>query len=143
MRSPRRFTWVAFAFGAIAISSCSKTETRKPTFPVTGKVLLSNGKPAENASIVFHPIGESGPDIVRPRGKVGPDGSFKSTTYDTDDGAPAGEYQVTLELWLSSGRGDEGPTNRLPQKYGKSDTSGIVVTVNPSPTELMTIQLQK
>jgi hypothetical protein len=47
-----------------------KADGRKPTFSVTGKVLLSDGKPAEHATVVFHPVGESGSDIVKPRGKV-------------------------------------------------------------------------
>ena len=79
-------------------------QPRKPTFAVSGKV-LDGTKPLANVAVVFHPVGDDGP---KPRGKTDADGAFSLTTYDTADGAPAGEYRVTLELWLA-GRPDEGP----------------------------------
>lgn len=143
MNGTRRIMALAFAFATVGLASCGKADSRKPTFPVAGKVLLADGKPAENATIVFHPVNESGADVVKPRGKVGADGSFKLTTYDGDDGAPAGDYRVTVELWLSSGRGDEGPSNRLPEKYARPEKSELTATVNAGPTELKTIQLKR
>jgi hypothetical protein len=35
-------------------------------------------------------------DRYFPTGEVGADGSFKLTTYEPDDGAPVGRYQVTV-----------------------------------------------
>ena len=125
----------------LSLASC-KNDGRKPTFAVSGKVLF-NGKPAEHATVVFHPIGESGPDSVRPRGKVRADGSFALTTYDGEDGAPAGDYRVTVELWLTTGRGDEGPTSRLPAKYARPETSGLTATVNAWPTELKPFDVRR
>jgi hypothetical protein len=138
----RRVFLIGLCLGAVGLASCSNGDGRKPTYSVAGKVLV-NGKPAEHASVVFHPVGESGADVVKPRGKVKADGSFVLTTYDSNDGAPAGEYQVTVELWLSSGRGDEGPTSRLPAKYAKPDSSGLTATVSAGPTELKTFELKK
>ena len=123
MKPTRRFILVGLALAALGVASCNKAEGRKPTFSVTGKVLLPDGKPAEHATVVFHPTNETSPDVPRPRGKVAADGSFKLTTYDGDDGAPTGDYRVTVELWLSSGRGDEGPSNRLPEKYARPEKS--------------------
>ena len=105
------------ALTALLMASCSKDSSRKPTFPVTGKVVLPGGKPVEHATVVLHPVDEAGPEAVKPRGKVGPDGTFTITTYEGQDGAPAGQYRVTVELWLTSGKCDEGPTSRLPQNY--------------------------
>ncbi len=143
MKPSRRFFLAGFALAALGVASCGKAETRKPTFPVSGKVLLPDGKPAEHATVVFHPTNETGPDVVKPRGKVAADGSFKLTTYDGHDGAPAGDYRVTVELWLSTGRGDEGPSNRLPEKYAKPEKSELTATVNAGQTELKTIQLKR
>lgn len=143
MKPTRRLFLVGMALAAIGVSSCGKADTRKPTFPVNGKVLMPDGKPAEHATVVFHPTDENGPDVVKPRGKVSADGSFKLSTYDGNDGAPAGDYRVTVELWLSSGRGDEGPSNRLPEKYAKAEKSELTATVNAGPTELKTIQLKR
>lgn len=136
----RRLVLFLFAIAVCGLPACQPGTGRKPTFPVTGKVLL-NGKPAEHATVVLHPT-SAGPDEPRPHGTVGPDGSFKLTTYEPDDGAPAGDFRVTVELWLA-GRPEEGPTSRLPAKYAKPDTSGLTVTVNAGPTELKPIELKK
>jgi hypothetical protein len=143
MNRARIVTRIALASLAVGVASCGKADGRKPTFPVTGKVLLPDGKPAEHATVVLHPVGEHGPDLPKPRGKVAADGSFTLTTYDADDGAPAGEYRVTVELWRTTGKGDEGPTNRLNPKYARADGSGLTATVNPGPTELDPIALKK
>lgn len=142
MRPTRYFSLYSLTILAVGLSSCGKSDDRKPTFPVTGKVLV-NGKPAEHATVVFHPVGESGPTVVKPRGKVGADGSFVLTTYDGNDGAPAGDYLVTVELWLAGSRPDEGPTSRLPAKFAKPDTSGLTATVNAGPTELKPFVLSR
>jgi hypothetical protein len=143
MMATRTLFLAGLALVAVGLSSCGKGDSRKPTFPVAGKVVLPDGKPAEHATVVLHPVGESGPEVLKPRGKVAADGSFKLTTYDGNDGAPAGEYRVTVELWLSTGKGDEGPTSRLPAKYATPDTSGLTAIVNAGPTELKPIQLKR
>lgn len=143
MNPTRRVLLTATALLALGVASCGKDDGRKPTFPVTGKVLLPNGKPAEHATVVFHPVGDSDPAAVRPRGKVGADGNFALTTYDGNDGAPAGEYRVTVELYLASARADEGPSNRLNPKYAKPESSGLSATVAAGPTVLKTIELKK
>ena len=129
-----------FALAVVGLPACQPTAGRKPTFPVAGKVLI-NGKPAEHATVVLHPVG-GGSDDVKARGKVAADGSFKLTTYDADDGAPAGDYRVTVELYLA-GRPDEGPSNRLPAKFSKPETSGLTATVASGPTELKPIELKR
>lgn len=105
-------------------------------YPVTGKVTGADGKPLEHASVVFHPVDTSDPNAVKPRGKVGADGTFTLTTHTAGDGAPAGEYRVTVEQWLSSGRADEPPVNRLPGKYAKPESSDLKATVSAGPTDL-------
>jgi hypothetical protein len=142
MKQTRSLILTAVALLAVGVTSCGKADGRKPTFPVTGKVLLPDGKPAEHASVVLHPVGEDGQDVPKPRGKVAADGSFSLTTYDAADGAPAGEYRVTVELWRTTGRGDEGPTNRLKPRYANPESSGLTATINPGPTELKPIALK-
>src|SRR4051812_4567692 len=104
---------------ALLSSSCSKGEAKKPVFPVEGQLFIDD-KAAANATIIFHPVDESLTDGVKPRATVGKDGSFKLTTYTADDGAPAGEYRVTIEWWLSNGK-DDAPTNRLNIKFSQPD----------------------
>ncbi len=123
----------AFAlFVASAVLGCG---AKGPDlFPTTGKVTTADGKPLEHATVIFHPVG--GGDGPKPRAKTGADGTFALTTLTTGDGAPAGEYRVTVELWLASAKSEEPPTNRLPVKYAKPDTSGLTATVNPGRTEV-------
>ena len=59
-------------------------------YPVSGKVLYM-GKPTPGARISLHPLDEANKSArVRPSGIVQEDGSFRITTYQTHDGAPAG-----------------------------------------------------
>lgn len=121
------------AFVPFALAGCGQ---KGPALcPVTGKVVGTDGKPLEHATVVFHPVGAVGADAVKPRGKVGADGAFTLITHTAGDGAPPGEYRVTVELWLS-GKGDEPPANRLPEKFAKPDQSGLKATVGAGPTEL-------
>lgn len=121
---------------------CESSEQRKPVYPVRGRVLF-DGKPTPHALVVFHPLGTEDKDAVRPRGQVGPDGFFTLTTYEPGDGAPAGDYQVTVELWLSSGKGDEGPTSRLPARYKNPKTSGLTARLDAGAVELQPFQLKR
>lgn len=112
-----------------------------PVYPVRGRVLYQ-GKPAKQALVVFHPVGGHA-GAVKARGQVAEDGSFTLSTFGVGDGAPAGDYRVTVELWLSSGKGDEGPVSRLPARYGRPEQSGLTATVAAGPTELKPFQLRR
>lgn len=132
---------IAFGLLALVQASCSKGEPKNPTFPVTGKVLV-RGKPAEHATVVFHPVNDTDAAARRPQGKVGADGTFTLTTYEANDGAPAGEYRVTLQLWLASRNPEEPPSNRLPVAYSNPVTSGLKAKVDETPTELKTFEIK-
>ncbi len=139
--TPRFATWIVAGFALMPLG-CRDDTGRKPTFAVTGKVLIDS-KPAEHATVVFHPVGVSGPEVVKPRGTVKTDGTFTLTTYDGNDGAPTGDYLVTVELWLAGVRPDEPPSNRLNVKFARPETSGLTATVLAGPTTLETIALKR
>jgi hypothetical protein len=122
-------------------AGCGGEARRKPTFPVSGKV-LDGSKPVANATVVFHPVGGVEADVPKPRGTTAADGSFTLTSYDGNDGAPAGEYRVTVEQWLA-GRPDEGPSNRLNAKLAKPESSGLTASVSTGPTELKPFDVKK
>jgi len=63
---------------------------------VVGRLCVGD-QPARNASIAFHPI-DQGRSRVCPVGVTGADGDFRLTSYRYGDGAPAGEYVVTI-VW--------------------------------------------
>ena len=89
---------------------CSSGEARRPTQPASGTLKIL-GKAAPGATLVFHPDQPWGKDEPKPRATVKPDGSFEVTTYEGNDGAPEGNYTVTVEWFVPnkpeviSGRG--------------------------------------
>ena len=137
-----RFATLLVAGLALMPLACRGDKARLPTFAVTGKVTI-DGKPAEHATVVFHPAGASVPDAVKPRGKVGADGSFTLTTYAGNDGAPAGSYRVTVQLWLAGARSDDPPSNRLSPKLASPETSPLTATVLAAPTTLEPFALKR
>lgn len=70
--------------------------------PVSGKVTFTDGPmPAvEIATIRFEPIeGKTKPEQFKvASGKIAPDGTYRLTTLEPDDGAYAGEYKVTFTI---------------------------------------------
>jgi hypothetical protein len=70
-----------------------------PLYPVSGQVIYQ-GKPAANAQVVFHdkrPAGELR-EIPIPRARTDAEGKFQLSSYQPNDGAPAGDYAVTVKL---------------------------------------------
>jgi hypothetical protein len=139
-----RWSLPVLALAALFCSSCR--ESQKPVYPVRGQVLLT-GKPIANAFVALHPLAESGPEVPRPTGRTDTDGRFLLTTYQRGDGAPAGEYAVTVE-WrplprhLPEGGHGEIP-NQLPSQYSRPETSGLRVRIGEGPTDLEPLRLRK
>jgi hypothetical protein len=134
-----RLLCLTTAVAAALASSCSRS-TRKPVYPVRGQVLI-NGKPAAGATVFFYPV-DSDPDALAPYGVTDANGSFTLTTYLTFDGAPAGEYVVTVRCPGPPRRGDEdqGP-DRLKGRYGDPKTSTLRAKVEKKPNELQPFEL--
>jgi hypothetical protein len=92
--------------------------------------------------VIFHPLNDPDPRAPRPIARVGPDGSFTPTTYAGSDGAPAGEYAVTVAWVLEADNQGvpreerQEPRNLAPERYAKPETSGLRVRVQPGPNEL-------
>lgn len=116
-------------------------------YPVSGKVTF-RGKPIVDATVVLHPVTKPSEEdnFFLPRGNVLSDGSFRLTTYNSHDGAPAGDYKVTFD-WTGSHEGldeDEIDARKqiLPRKYTSPDTSEFVVTISEGANKLDTFKLR-
>jgi hypothetical protein len=82
---------------ALLIAGCGG---RRRVTPVSGQVLAGAGKkPASGVMVTFHPVQDDGGPVYKPNGYVDSQGRFALTTYMQNDGAPAGEYVITLE-WV-------------------------------------------
>jgi hypothetical protein len=65
------------------------------------------------------------------------------STYRAEDGAPAGQYDVTI-VWLPKGyNGPLEKSNKLPGRYSQPATSGLKVEVKASDNVLPTFNLTK
>jgi hypothetical protein len=133
---------LTLSLGISGLPGCAG-DKRKPVFPVTGQVLV-DGKPAENAIVFFHnqeiPPSRADP---RPCAVVGRDGCFRLTTYESDDGAPAGKYRVTVIWTTKSVVGDGDEKNLLPARYMSPNTSGLTATIDEGPTQLAPFRLTR
>lgn len=109
------------------------TTNRKPVHPVRGKVYF-DGSPLPEGSIVFH---LQAPDTKRftrtGDALLEADGSFVLSSYTANDGAPAGDYAVTISGTNSF---------QVPARYAKPDTSDLRVTVKTGTNDL-TLELKK
>lgn len=128
---------------------CGPSSDRAETAPVNGTVTY-NGEVVAGASVNFSP-----PDAKTGYVAVGTTnlkGEFKLTTFDTNDGAVPGKYNVTIikrtnpldsvegsdpteMLQLGQGAPVAGKTigkaeALIPEKYFKPETSGLVYTVD-------------
>jgi hypothetical protein len=145
-RSAIHSPWAALIAAAIGISTsigCGKSDNRAPVFPVRGEIHFKGQAPT-GAFIVLHPKSGPNPDAPSPRAMVGPDGSFALSTYNGQDGAPEGEYVLTVQWNKLVKQGNDvvsGP-NVLPAKYASPRTSDIKITVASSENRLKPIQLR-
>jgi hypothetical protein len=132
------------------VSGCGKSrpeiKNKLPLFPVTGKVVM-DGQPMVGATIIFNPVTpfpeKSAPQL--PHAVVGDDGSFTASTYQKDDGAPAGDYKITVS-WrgnvegLSNEQKDDLP-EKAPDSMQTPRTSKIRVKIKEQPNALATWDL--
>lgn len=75
-------------------AGCNSGPRHPPTYPVSGTV-TQGGKPLAGATVVFVPAeGAVGQEAAT--GVTDAEGRFKLTTYSSDDGANAGDYQIKV-----------------------------------------------
>src|SRR5262245_26029225 len=123
-------TWggVAAVILSAVVSGCSRSASsrpQKPVHPVRGQLLVG-GQPAVGAFVFLVPVDEPpDPTEPRPRAEVGKDGSFEVSMYGDRDGAPVGEYIVTV-LWEG-----EGGYDRLKGQYSDAKRSKLRASIKP------------
>ncbi len=136
----------ALALGlCLSLCGCGKKHGDRPAVhPVSGKLLVA-GKPAANAEVVLYPLGGEEMSLVRPHAVVEADGSYHLTTFATRDGAPAGDFAVTV-VWpgppLKGQIGDEPGPDRLQQHYADAKKPAATAHIGAETAELATIDLK-
>ncbi|MBL9165427.1 MAG: hypothetical protein JNL18_22055 [Planctomycetaceae bacterium] len=111
--------------------------------PVRGSV-TRDGKPVGEALVVLHPVVESAALTQKPMAFTDDAGQFAVTTFQRGDGAPVGEYRVTVVQRAPKRVGEEmvreGP-NVLPKRFSEPTTSGLTATIIAGDNVLPTIEI--
>lgn len=122
----------------LVLSASGCTPSAPKTYPVRGSVKTSTGEPCTGALVVFHPADEARLNEPKPFATTSSDGSFQLTTYQEGDGAPQGQYVVTV-VWPSevvatemslSGEGKATGADRLRNHYGDPRSPRLKATVS-------------
>ena len=132
---------IALLVGLAALLSFGCGDGRLPVYAVSGQVLVK-GKPAQGAYLVFHPQDGGDKNLPRPYATSDAEGKFQLTTYELEDGAPAGHYKVSI-VWRpvpKSRLEAEGP-DRLQGKYSNPATSNLDAEIGKEPTSLKPFDL--
>jgi len=141
---PRRAHAAVVLAASVAFASlgCSKADNHVPVYPVTGKIQYQ-GKPINGAFVTLEPKAAV-EGVPGPRATVQPDGTFAVSTFNGGDGAPEGEYTLTVQWYKPVVRDHElvGGPNALPAKYASPKTSGLLVSVAAGENQLKPIVLR-
>ena len=87
---------LVLAFLLTCLAGCGGPR-KAAVYPVAG-TLTVGGRPAANAMVAFHPLDQVGSPTALAVASTGLDGTYRLRTYAAGDGAPAGEYAVTV-VW--------------------------------------------
>ena len=142
----RRTTPLGFAL-LVCLVGCSGTdENRLTVYDAQGTVLI-DGEPVAGAKVTFYGATDDlrGPGTIIPCGVTDASGVYRLSSYETEDGAPAGEFNVTVS-WpaaIPAGVDEEmyKPQDRLGNRYSNPAKSGITLTVPPGGGELPPLEL--
>jgi hypothetical protein len=122
----------------MAAASCGGPK-RKPTYPTEGTLLIG-GKPAAGVTVFLYSTDPAETEPTRPFATTNPDGTFSLTTSAANDGAPEGEYVVTviyepLESPLARARREKPPP--FDKKYSDPKTSPLRAKVEKRPKNVL------
>ena len=132
----------------VTLVGCGDAAKPSPV-PAGGKVTFKKTTPAAGALVVFHPTDPAvEKKFGKPVGTVGEDGTFKLTTYEKDDGAPEGEYGVTVD-WRAKGKmggislteGGGGGAPKLNAKFSNPQQPFTKVTVKKGADNQFTFEV--
>ncbi len=137
-QSATALSLVLLALAGPLLSGCRHAdgETTPTLHPVTGRVLMADGKPLTTGSIVFVPIKGSTHQASAP---LNSDGTFSLGTNKEKDGAAPGEYAVMVDLTMGVDSKKKAP--KVHPKFTDYGTSGWTAVVEAKSNDLPTFQM--
>ncbi len=145
----KRTALILSAALSLAAAGCGSAQdpNQLPVFPATGKITFKGAVPdGASGACIRKPMPRvpNGQEVI-PTAQVRSDGAFDFSSYAAKDGAPAGEYKVTVEwhrtVKSAGGEPTLGP-NLLPPQYSKADTSPLTIVIAAGPNQLNPIVLK-
>ncbi|WP_153557427.1 hypothetical protein [Roseimaritima sediminicola] len=128
------------ALAVCLLTGCSD-DWRAETYPATGRVTV-NGQAASGAVVTLHPVGEKVDERnSRPYAIVGEDGSFTLETYESGDGAPVGEYDLTITWPVDTSKMELAMLDRLDGKFARPEQSQWKVNITEGENEIPSIEI--
>ena len=134
------------------ILGCGGDSSYTPTvqvFPAKGK-LEYQGKPLAGVTLIFNPVDEK--QKLKPQATTDAEGNFVATTFSTGDGAPEGEFLITLVVRSNEsdsaredaeGNGRAKPAKtKFPVKFQNPTTSTLKVKVSKGQADLGTLEIK-
>lgn len=103
----------------------AKSQPTRALVAVEGS-LYFDGQPAAGAELTFYPVFAADAATPRPTATVDAEGRFRPATAGLGDGAPPGDYVVTVRWPPGSPR-----AAALPTRYQQAHTSPLLVRIAP------------
>lgn len=148
------------AAATLAIVGCGggTPANQLPVYPAAGTVTY-NGEPVADAMIIFRAVGQK---MTRaPFASTDAEGRFSVSTYGLKDGAPAGEYQISItkfveepEVEIASDETDDyippgtpgyveppPPESQIPARYGDAASSGLTASIKADGENTISLEL--
>lgn len=140
-----RCVWLGLA---VLLAGCGGGPARPAAVPAKGKVSLK-GQPVGGALVVFHPKAPGREQAEKPFATTKDDGTFALTVYEEGDGAPEGDYGVTV-VWnkaakaakMSLGGEGGGGTDQLGGRYADPRNPKLTATVKKGGPNEFAFELQ-
>lgn len=126
------------------LCGCHESQSSPSAFRVKGRLFVDD-QLAAKACIAFCPVDKTKSQGRCPVAITQQDGSFELTTYAMKDGAPEGDYRVTVTWPDESMPVDECECvdpkqhDRLSGKYADPDTTSLLVTVLPKDKNIVNL----
>ena len=136
-----------FVFGILVLTGvlAGCGSQHPPTYPVTGKVVFGDGTTLTSGGIIISEPVSGGEFPVNARSKIADDGSFRLSTYDSGDGATAGEHRFLVRAERTTD--EDMRTGRVPRpvidrRFESFALSGLQFTVKEQDNNF-TIEVQR
>ena len=126
----------------VALIGCGEAKPERVAVHPAKGLITFKGQAIPGALVGLHPKNKI-ENVPTPRANVGRDGTFTVSTFDGGDGAPEGEYVLTVQWYKPVKNGADvvaGP-NVIPRKYSSPATSDRIIKIAAGENSLEPIKL--